>query len=177
MFALIDTLDNTVVQYSNTKFPSPVRLIWISAPSKYEGNFDIKYNAQTGALYDPMETVDLAVIQDEKMSQIKNYRDELINEGIVYNGVQIKVNSLTEQRLIGARVKAEADSNFVIQNWSAENGWFTLDAATIITLSDLVSDKVQDLFNKTKAHDDNIKLLVSQNNRDDLINYDITQNW
>jgi len=66
--------------------------------------------------------------------------------GITVNGLQVATDDRSKMMISGARVAAEADPNFVTQ-WKAANGSFvTIDAAAVITISDMMLAHVSNCF-------------------------------
>lgn len=66
--------------------------------------------------------------------------------GISVGGVPVATDDRSKIMIIGARVKADADANFTTQ-WKALTGEFiTIDAATIIAISDAVLAHVDACF-------------------------------
>lgn len=64
---------------------------------------------------------------------LKQYREKKILDGITVNGIRVKGDSTTIERLGGAARIATRDNTFTTP-WSAENGRFDLNAAQIIAL-------------------------------------------
>lgn len=76
----------------------------------------------------------------------KRWRTE--TGGFYFNGIFIPTDEKTERRIIGARVKAEADPEYVIPNWSTDGGVtsIVLTAPMIIAISDAMDAHVQKCF-------------------------------
>lgn len=67
--------------------------------------------------------------------------------------MDIATDRESQALLAGAVLKAQDDPNYVV-NWKAKNGWFQIDAATLIAIADAVRAHVQACFDKEKyLHD------------------------
>jgi hypothetical protein len=68
--------------------------------------------------------------------------------GITVNGVPVATDDRSKLMITGARIAADADAGFTTQ-WKLATGAFTsIDAATVIAISNAVSDFVADCFAK-----------------------------
>lgn len=85
-------------------------------------------------------------IDGAKQSALKNIRESRIRAGLEISGVKIGGDDQTLLRLTGARISAEADSDYVAK-WSAENGVFDLTGVQIIAISNALRDHTQQCFN------------------------------
>lgn len=65
--------------------------------------------------------------------------------GIVVGGVSVATDDRSKVMIIGARVKADADPNFTTE-WKTPAGFQTINAATIIAISDAVLAHVDACF-------------------------------
>lgn len=74
------------------------------------------------------------------------YRDQRIYEGVSIGGVSVGTDDTTQLRLAGARLAVISDPNYTVQ-WKTQAGFITLDAATIIAVSDAVRAHIQKCFN------------------------------
>jgi hypothetical protein len=73
-------------------------------------------------------------------------RWEVETGGIMVAGVPVATDDRSKIMIIGARVKADADANFTTQ-WKLPSGDFlTIDAATLIAISDAVLAHVDACF-------------------------------
>lgn len=77
---------------------------------------------------------------------LKVVRSQYEMGGFDFNGMFIESDAKTEQRLIGARVKAESDPTYVIEQWKVGSQFVSLDAATIIAISDALSAHIAQSF-------------------------------
>lgn len=75
-----------------------------------------------------------------------NKRWEVETGGINVGGVPVATDDRSKIMIIGARVKADADANFTTQ-WKLPSGEFvSIDAATLIAISDAVLAHVDACF-------------------------------
>ena len=71
--------------------------------------------------------------------------------GIVWNGIDVRTDRFTVERIYQARFLAKEDSAFTT-DWKLGNGTFlTIDAPTIIGLSDAVTEHLKEAFTKEKV--------------------------
>lgn len=71
--------------------------------------------------------------------------------GIVWNGIDVRTDRFTVERIYQARFLAKEDASF-ITDWKLGDGTFmTIDAPTIIGLSDAVTAHLKDAFSKEKV--------------------------
>lgn len=82
--------------------------------------------------------VDLAAYAAQK-------RWEVETGGITVGGMPVATDDRSKIMIIGARVKADADPAFTTQ-WKASDGFVTIDAATIIGISNAVLAHVDACF-------------------------------
>ena len=76
--------------------------------------------------------------------------------GINVNGIDVRTDRLTVDRIYQARFLANEDNTFTT-DWKLSNGVFlTIDAATIIAISDAVTAHIKDSFQKEKAANDSV---------------------
>lgn len=104
----------------------------------------------------PLTSEDIAEIQaneeeyaGQHKERLEQYaaalRYRLVQEGFDLNGVRILCDDRTTLYLTALRMKAVGNPNFSV-NWKTPNGFILLDAATIITASDMALQYVQSLF-------------------------------
>jgi len=93
--------------------------------------------------------LDIDLLKADKKAEIANARWQTETGGITLNGVDIATDRESQALLTGAVLKAQDDPNYVV-NWKARNGWFQLDAATLIAIADAVRAHVQACFDKEK---------------------------
>lgn len=65
--------------------------------------------------------------------------------GILLDGISIATDDRSKVMISGARVAAQSNPDFTTE-WKTESGFVTLDADTIITISDAVLQHVSDCF-------------------------------
>ena len=65
--------------------------------------------------------------------------------GVTVSGIRLETDDRSKTMLIGARLSAMVDPA-ITRQWKTENGFVTLDAPTIIALSDVVTNHVQACF-------------------------------
>ena len=71
--------------------------------------------------------------------------------GIVWNGIEVRTDRFTVERVYQARFLAKEDAAFTT-DWKLGNGTFmTIDAPTIIGLSDAVTEHLKEAFTKEKV--------------------------
>lgn len=71
--------------------------------------------------------------------------------GFLFNGMTVSTDDRSKTMLIGARIKADSDPQFTTR-WKAPDGSFiTLDATTVIAVSDAVLAHVDACFTKEAA--------------------------
>ena len=81
-------------------------------------------------------------------------RWEKEREGITFNNITIPTDDRTQNILIGAYVRAIANSQYSIPNWKLSSGnYITLDANTIISIGNAVSSYIQACFDKNAEID------------------------
>lgn len=72
--------------------------------------------------------------------------------GVTVAGMMIATDRESQTKVTAAYVQAKADANFLIPDWKFAAGvWGTLDAATIITVGDVVVAHVQACFSRERA--------------------------
>lgn len=89
----------------------------------------------------------------EKAAILTEYRKTIEEGGFEFQGIFIPTDDKTERRIIGARVKAEADPNYTITDWTTDGGQttVTLTAAIIIAISNAFDAHVQKSFSAQVA--------------------------
>lgn len=93
--------------------------------------------------------VDFATLKEAKYAEIADSRWRAETGGITLNGVDVATDRESQALLTAAVLKAQDDPNYMV-NWKARNGWFQLDAATLIAIADAVRAHVQSCFDKEK---------------------------
>lgn len=112
-----------------------------------------------------------------KLSQLAALRYQKEIEGFLFSGQRIATDDRAKTLLMGARIEAvEAIENNQAYsvNWKTESGFVTLDALTIIAISNAVRGFIQACFNAEKSHADIISALTTVTA---VQNYDFTTNW
>ena len=105
---------------------------------------------------------------------LSDYRFGKETGGITFGSTPIKTDRSTSAILTSAYIKATENSSFTV-NWKVADGVFaTLDASTIITISNAVEAHVQACFDREKALSD---LIAAASNQSELDAIDITTGW
>jgi len=117
------------------------------------------YNKQTGEFepdkgegytWDGTKWIfDINELKNNKSVKIAHARWKEETGGITIDGVEIATDRETQSLLAAAVLKAKDDPSYTV-NWKAKNGWFELDAATLIAIADAVRAHVQKCFDKEK---------------------------
>lgn len=114
-------------------------LIWVEAPA----------TVQLGDLYDGgvfSKPVVAAPTKPELSAYAADKRWRVETGGIVVSGVSVATDDHSKMMIMGARIKADRDAAFTTQ-WKVASGDFvTIDAATIIAISDAVLSHVDACF-------------------------------
>jgi hypothetical protein len=100
--------------------------------------------------------LDLDKLKAEKRAEISEARWRAETGGITLNGVDIATDRESQALLTGAVLAAQDNPEYVV-NWKAKNGWFQLDAATLIAIADAVRAHVQACFDREKELQDQIE--------------------
>ena len=79
------------------------------------------------------------------VAEIKRIRNEKIYGGLTVGAVTVDTEDVSQSRLTAVRIKADQDANYTV-DWKTQNGFVTLDAPTIIAISDAVLKHVQACF-------------------------------
>ena len=99
----------------------------------------------TGEEVSQREDEAVIIHAQELQDHLPAYRFEKENGGIDVGGTMVQTDRGSRPDLIGARIKAKEDSGYTVK-WKKPSGFVTLDAATIIILSDAVENHVQKCF-------------------------------
>jgi hypothetical protein len=93
--------------------------------------------------------VDFETLKQVKVWEIadKRWREE--TGGIIVDGVEIATDRESQALLMGAVLAAQNNPEYAV-NWKAKNGWFELDAATLIAIGNAVRSHVQACFDREK---------------------------
>jgi hypothetical protein len=94
--------------------------------------------------------LDLDKLKAEKRAEISEARWRAETGGITLNGTEIATDRESQALLMGAVLAAQNNPQYKA-NWKAKNGWFQLDAATLITIADAVRAHVQACFDKEEV--------------------------
>jgi len=77
--------------------------------------------------------------------------------GIQIGGVHVKTDEISQTKILGARVAADANPDFTTQ-WKGADGVFTtIDAAMIRTISDVVANHISECF----RYEEKVQHLIS----------------
>jgi hypothetical protein len=133
------------------------------------------YDANTNTVQEILTPVpkDLDYVLDLKLSDLADLRWFIENNGTVFNGVPIATDDNSQNKILGLRLSAMANSEYTV-NFKSPIGFFQLDANTIFALSDAVRDHIQNCFNNEMAH---ITALNALSNSQAIIDYDISTGW
>lgn len=86
-------------------------------------------------------------LKTAKRNEIARQRWLAETGGITVGGSEIDTSRESQSLLAGAAMKAKEDSSYTV-NWKGKNGWFTLTASEIISISDAVRNHVQSCFDQ-----------------------------
>jgi Domain of unknown function (DUF4376) len=132
--------------------------------------FVYTYDSQANTAH---EILSAAPLLPHKLEELATYRYEKEIGGTNFFGVQLDTSRQSQSLIIGARLAAMANSSYVV-NWKAASGWTTLDANTIIVISDAVRAHVQGCFDVEKTHSEAMTAIVDAF---ELMTYDFTTGW
>jgi len=104
--------------------------------------------------------LDLDKLKAEKRAKISEARWRAETGGITLNGMEIATDRESQALLAGAVLKAQDDPSYTV-NWKARNGWFQLNAATLIAIANAVRAHVQKCFDKEKQLTEKIMAATS----------------
>ena len=93
--------------------------------------------------------VDFETLKHAKSWEIADKRWRAETGGIIVDGVEVATDRESQALLMGAVLAAQNNPEYVV-NWKAKNGWFELDAATLIAIADAVRSHVQACFDREK---------------------------
>jgi len=93
--------------------------------------------------------VDINLLKNDKKAEIADARWRAETGGMTFNGIEVATDRESQALLTGAVLAAQDNPEYVV-NWKAKNGWFELDAATLIAIADAVRAHVQKCFDKEK---------------------------
>ena len=101
------------------------------------------------------EKIDNSTDVDEAKEILRNYFAEIRYDfevaGILWNGIGVRTDRFTVERIYQARFLAKEDAAFST-DWKLGDGTFmTIDAPTIIGLSDAVTAHLREAFTKEKV--------------------------
>ncbi|MEI2386029.1 DUF4376 domain-containing protein [Breoghania sp. JC706] len=82
---------------------------------------------------------------DELKAYLASVRFDAETGGLTVDAMEIATDRDSQVKILAARVKAVADPDFTT-TWKALNGWFALDAAAIVAMSDAVLAHVAACF-------------------------------
>ena len=88
-------------------------------------------------------------IRKRSLCAVRRYDFEVA--GIVWNGIDVRTDRFTVERIYQARFLAKEDAAFTT-DWKLGNGTFlTVDAPTIMGLSNAVTEHLKEAFTKEKV--------------------------
>jgi len=94
-------------------------------------------------------TLNIDKLKETKLVEIADKRWRTETGGITIDGMEIATDRESQALLTAAVLKVKDDPSYTV-NWKAKNGWFELDAATLIAIADAVRAHVQMCFDKEK---------------------------
>ncbi len=87
--------------------------------------------------------------RNDKLAALAARRWEAQTGGTTLNGLPVKTDETTTEKITAAYFKASQDPSYVVRNWKMETGFFTaLDAATVIAIGDAIEEHVQACFDR-----------------------------
>ena len=110
-----------------------------AALSKPVAWWSVDWDAGAITVREPVPTV------DELKAYLASIRFDAETGGLTVDAMEIASDRDSQGKVLAARVKAAADPDFTT-TWKALNGWFALDAAAIVALSDEVLAHVAACF-------------------------------
>lgn len=115
-------------------------------PNEQDGFTEVSADVICGYLYDSVnKTFSPPIIEIDFAAELKNVRDKKLGGGITVGGTEIGTDNLTQSRIMAVSIKAKEDSAYTVK-WKLKSGFITLDATTIIIISNAVHDHVQACF-------------------------------
>lgn len=183
-FALLNA-DRTIREYRNVAAqpPNVAGKGWYWLPV-VRTSFDATYEAAV-APSEPVSSnatqvtfgkayLPLADVKAAKLAKLANERWQREVGGYTVNGVTVLTDDRSKLMLTGAYNSALADAGWSTE-WKVAPGVFvTLDAATVIGLSNAVSAYVAALFAQEAAH---AAAIVALNAAADVVAYDVVADW
>ena len=118
------------------------------------------YDAATGTFTEPQPShlhvwdgekwvIDIEKFKADKKAEIADARWRAETGGMTFNGIEVATDRESQALLMGAVLAAQNNPQYKA-NWKAKNGWFELDAATLIAIADAVRSHVQACFDREK---------------------------
>lgn len=168
MYALIEngaitrTTGSLRREFPNTSFPKTL-------PYEHEGWVKVKIEppAPPSGKQVASENIEIVSGKPERvytyedipdtvlLGHLSAYRYEQENGGVTVGQMTVQTHRESRADLIGARIKAKEDAGYTVQ-WKTENGFVTLDAASVIAAADAAEAHVQKCFAAEKTVTDNI---------------------
>jgi hypothetical protein len=115
----------------------------------------------------------LDAVKAERLSALAARRYQAECGGTSLNGMPLASDRETQAKLIAVRIKAKENPAYTV-NWKAPGGFISLDAATVIAVSDQVAAHVQACFD----HEAGLTLLIEgANTPAAVLAVDIDTGW
>lgn len=165
---------NKVIQIEEKEFPVSSAFEWIDCAN----NTEVGWVVANGAIIAPVPPqLTLPESKARKISELASFRYQKDTGGFSFYGQNIATDDRSKTLIIGARIEA-AESILNSQpfsiNWKSGSGFVTLDAETIIAISDAMRVFVQSCFDTEKIH---TEAILALNTVVDVQNYDFTGGW
>lgn len=173
MKALI--LNNVVLQVEQNEFSVSAPLFWLPCPANTQVGWPVIDGSVTEpALPNPPSLLDIKKAKLDSLSAFR-YRKEI--GGFSFNGQTVATDDRSKTLLLGARAIAEkalnAGEDFSM-DYKSDAGFITINAETLIVLSDAVGSFVQSLFSVEKIHTEGI---LACDTELEVADYDFTEGW
>lgn len=138
---------------------------------------DTEWLAENSYEYVDSIPVDIDTLRTNLINTISSYRYELETGGVTIDGVFVATDDRSKTLLFGASIKAkEAILNQVGYSidWKTSNGWVTLSAEQVVTISDTVWTFIQQCFQSELGH---VSIINGLSEPSEITNYTITDDW
>lgn len=178
--ALVDLLNKELTYVGDEEFPVHKHFKWFDVPDEATDAWVFDPEQFVVVAPNPEPELTLGQTHANRLDELKIKRDQVIGAGIVLGGAEITTDNLTQQRLAAARIVAKEaldNSEEYSVDWKAANGWLVLDAAQIVAIADAVRAHVQACFTNEKNHFIALGDLLSAEDKQGIIAYDITTGW
>lgn len=162
-------LEGRVIQVEDVAFPVAPPLEWVDCPD----DTTTAWTYADGLVSPPVPS--LEDVYNSRIEELQKLRDGKYRQGINFGGVAITLDELTEQRIMGAYVKASSDPNFSISNWRiSANTFIPITNEQVIALGDAVTARLQACFDNEAALS---AALAALDSADDIMNFNLQAGW